>query len=567
MKKTRKIAAFAAAMAMAATMAMPMVSSAADPTYTITISDANFTHDDAKAFQIFEGNHETIDGNVMFSVTGWGDGIDVVNFIKALKLDATVGSKFAGITAANTDATAIAVSKKIGELTDKSPEAEAVARLAVNYRSGSGSALTDLPAGYYVVVDTAAAKTSDGVEAYSLGMLKVTSDTSLAVSAKIAAPTFTKKINDINDSTDDAYVYGTDKEYTSGGTWGDDADHDMGDEVPFRLGATFPSNYDKYTTYKMIFHDDIQEDVFALNTDSIRVYYVAGTTKTELVKGTDYTVDTTTATSTDAQFKNGHTDGKTDLLVTLADIKSVPETRIPATPAAGAEIVVEYTATLTTDANVGDAGNWNSAYLEYSNNPNYRGDGEDTTTPDTPADDKPDTPSEEDTTDKTPEQYVVDFTYQTVINKIDGTTGDPLEGAEFTLVKTLKDGTTKSYTITKDATGTKFTAVGLDDGIYTLTESKVPANYKGIAPIVIEVNAEHGSKTLTTLTALDSENVEFGTITLSEGKIESNVENKTGTTLPSTGGMGTRLFVLGGGCMAGLAGLYLVSKKRSKDAE
>nr|MCR5729636.1 LPXTG cell wall anchor domain-containing protein [Ruminococcus sp.] len=38
-----------------------------------------------------------------------------------------------------------------------------------------------------------------------------------------------------------------------------------------------------------------------------------------------------------------------------------------------------------------------------------------------------------------------------------------------------------------------------------------------------------------------------------------------GTSLPTTGGMGTTLFVLGGGCAAGLAGIYLVSRKRSKD--
>ena len=62
--------------------------------------------------------------------------------------------------------------------------------------------------------------------------------------------------------------------------------------------------------------------------------------------------------------------------------------------------------------------------------------------------------------------------------------------------------------------------------------------------------------------ALNSVSVE-DTTDFDVAKID--VENNKGTSLPTTGGMGTTLFVLGGGCAAGLAGIYLVSRKRSKD--
>ncbi|MDD6344637.1 MAG: LPXTG cell wall anchor domain-containing protein [Oscillospiraceae bacterium] len=40
------------------------------------------------------------------------------------------------------------------------------------------------------------------------------------------------------------------------------------------------------------------------------------------------------------------------------------------------------------------------------------------------------------------------------------------------------------------------------------------------------------------------------------------VENKEGSTLPSTGGIGTTLFYVGGGAMVAVAGVFLITKKR-----
>jgi len=69
--------------------------------------------------------------------------------------------------------------------------------------------------------------------------------------------------------------------------------------------------------------------------------------------------------------------------------------------------------------------------------------------------------------------------------------GDPLEGAEFTLEKELKDGSRKLVDLVtvKNAT---FSFTGLDDGDYVLTETKAPEGYRPmIAPIRFTVTAGH----------------------------------------------------------------------------
>ena len=51
------------------------------------------------------------------------------------------------------------------------------------------------------------------------------------------------------------------------------------------------------------------------------------------------------------------------------------------------------------------------------------------------------------------------------------------------------------------------------------------------------------------------------------GTVMAEIDNEKGVKLPETGGMGTTLFVLGGGVTVALAGIYLISKKRTTDAE
>ena len=79
---------------------------------------------------------------------------------------------------------------------------------------------------------------------------------------------------------------------------------------------------------------------------------------------------------------------------------------------AGNDLCVNYTAVLNAKADfyiIGEGKNTNTAYLEYSNNPNGEGTG------------------------KTPESSVHAWTFAMVVSKIDGTTKAPLTGAKFVL--------------------------------------------------------------------------------------------------------------------------------------
>ena len=88
---------------------------------------------------------------------------------------------------------------------------------------------------------------------------------------------------------------------------------------------------------------------------------------------------------------------------------------------------------------------------------------------------------------------------------------------------------------------------GLADGTYHLVETEAPAGYNPLtAPVPVTVA---GSSTDTTKLSVTAE-----------------VENKTGTTLPTTGGMGTTIFYVLGAVLVVGAGVLLVTKKRMSDA-
>ena len=88
---------------------------------------------------------------------------------------------------------------------------------------------------------------------------------------------------------------------------------------------------------------------------------------------------------------------------------------------------------------------------------------------------------------------------------------------------------------------------GLADGTYHLVETEAPAGYNPLtAPVPVTVA---GSSTDITKLSVTAE-----------------VENKTGTTLPTTGGMGTTVFYVLGAVLVVGAGVLLVTKKRMSDA-
>ena len=366
-------------------------------------------------------------------------------------------------------------------------------------------------AGYYLFKDTTTGISGNTYIAEVVGNVLIKAKNS-------HVPGFEKKLKDKNDTTDNDF-----------GGWQDVADHDIGDKIPFKLEGTVPADYDaEYTSYYFAFHDE-EEAGLTFNKDSVEVYV----DDTKITAGFEVKTSTNDGCSFEVVFSN------------LKDIKAVH---------AGSKIRVEYTATLNANAVIGGNGNLNRAKLQYSNNPrNVETKGE------------------------TVWDNVVVFTYQVVVNKYANSVeeNNKLTGAEFTLTKKLKDGTTKNIAVVKSEGGVQFTFKGLDDGEYTLTETVTPEGYNTIDPITFNVSANHeitwdGTGNRNTLLKSLTSNKVTGEITFAEnanvnGSLVTDIINKSGTVLPSTGGMGTTVFyVVGGGLMA-VAVVLLVTKKRMEN--
>ena len=211
-----------------------------------------------------------------------------------------------------------------------------------------------------------------------------------------------------------------------------------------------------------------------------------------------------------------------------------------------------YYAKLNENAVIGSKGNDNEVTLTYSNNPNKGGDGE---------------------TGTTPKDKNIVFTYKVVVNKKDQS-NNALAGAEFTLEK--KTGTdangkavyAKVGDPIKTNDGTSFEFNRLDDGDYRLTETKTPAGYNTIDPVEFTISATHSVEAddpkLLTLSGDKKSGEATFTPDKSAGSLTTDIVNKKGSTLPSTGGVGTHMFYVFGGCLVAAAVVLLALKKRKE---
>ena len=506
MKKVKRMLALLAAFALVLAMAVPAWAEGAGTTYTLTINNANGTYE---AYQIFSGDlSENEAGKKVLSNIQWGSGVDAKKM--GNESAATVAESLTTSTLAESFAESLVSGSKLSSV-----KATATAQ--------NGTAVfTGLSAGYYLVKNSSV----DTGKTYTDFILEVVGNTT--ANHKGDVPDVEKKVEEKNDSTGAAT------------TWGATADYDVGDEINFELTGTLPESYGRYANYKYVFHDTMTNMTY--KDGSVKVYYVkeGSTNRVEISSGVASTWD----------------NGAKKLTVTFNDLKTAVSGL-----AHGDKIVVTYTATLDASAVVGGNGNPNKVKLEYSNNPNGEGTGE------------------------TPEKTVVVFTYKTIINKVTkGTDGKnvPLAGAEFTLSKfiasesgsdtvtvdsteyhgTWNNGVTVTPTKTGDVANV-FTFSGLDTGIYRLTETKTPAGYNTIDPVYFEIVATNDGTKVTSMEgkAVNGSEISF-TANETSGSLSADVINNAGTTLPSTGGMGTTVFyVVGGGLMA-VAVVLLVTKKR-----
>lgn len=334
-----------------------------------------------------------------------------------------------------------------------------------------------------------------------------------------------------------------DKKVQVGSTGKDAADAKIGDTLTFTLTSTIP-DMSAYSTYTFNFNDTLSKGLTFKQVDSVKVG------DTTLTKGTDYTVTTTPKTS-----------GETLLTVAMNDFKKQQQAN------AGKTIAVTYTATLNKDAVVGGAGNVNSATIQYSNNPSTDGTGE-----------------------SEPSKVRV-FTYGFTIDKYTGDKYDDaaarLAGAEFTLAHKnssaisfvkVADSTTQNAvyrvakaeetgattTITTPANG-KVDFRGLQNGEYTLTETKAPAGYNKLASAIgVKVDGQNDGTDKTNANVTIRYNNDNGSNydqTASNGVIP--VRNQSGVILPGTGGMGTIAFTVIGVLVIALGVAWTLKRKNA----
>ncbi len=406
--------------------------------------------------------------------------------------------------------------------------------------TSSNGQFTDMAQGYWMIVDTTKI---EGNDTNSLIIVDTKGQDEITVTPKTSVPTVDKEVQE--NSTKD---------------WGDSADYNIGDNVPFKLTGTVSEYYDYYETYKFVFHDTLSNGLtlaegFGVENVTVKVDGV------EIESG--FTVVT-----------SGLDDG-CSFHVVFDDLKDITSVK------ADSKITVEYTATLTSGAVIGNDGNLNSVHLEYSNNPNDEQGGE---------------------TGKTPDETVVVFTYELDVDKVDGSSENEgtyskhLEGAWFVLYRTDAEGEKEYAAINEngkltgwtsempthqngDSTANgnlksgedgKFEIIGLDAGIYYLEETVAPAGYNLLtkplkltitATVSDEATSAEGTKQLTELeVTVDDGEAQEGNVTT--GTVSIIVENNSGTELPSTGGMGTTIFYVVGGILVAGAAILLVTKKR-----
>lgn len=117
-------------------------------------------------------------------------------------------------------------------------------------------------------------------------------------------------------------------------------------------------------------------------------------------------------------------------------------------------------------------------------------------------------------------------------------------------------GAGKTETNVKGTVGTdgKVTFTGLGAGKYTLTETKTMPGYNTIKPIDFEITFNADTKKFASNN--NTINVEV------DNTLSAAIVNKSGSVLPTTGGMGTTLFYLFGSILVLGAGVLLFTRKR-----
>lgn len=349
--------------------------------------------------------------------------------------------------------------------------------------------------------------------------------------------------------------------------WGQDADYNIDDKVPYRIKIDVPSNITKLKDFTLTdTPTHLTDDI-----DSIKMTYKANESDAEdtEIKETENTKQIWSAEKT----TGSNTDG---FVITFH-----PENMAAY---AGKQIVISYEATLKDDALTTIEGNPNTASLEYSNS----------ILPDSST--APGGENPKPGKDKIEDNAVV-YTFSLKIDKrADKVDGDKLDGVKFDLYKEVQDngdnidgtgldsGKTwkkiASDLTTKDGEVTKS---GLANGTYYLVETKTVSGYNLLkAPVEVKLDIQYKTSMKETRKwetytdsngkeakklvkhTIDSSKTSFTEKSVaSDGTHTETIINRKGFELPKTGDIGTAMFlIIGIGGM--LAAVYIMLRGRKR---
>lgn len=362
--------------------------------------------------------------------------------------------------------------------------------------------------------DTATADGALAINNLPLGYYLI--DTSLGTLCSITTTNPDAEITEKNQKPDIEKFVQEDSESannTNDNGWGKVNDADIDQTVYYKSIVTVGEGATNY-----IMHDTMTEGL-TFNNDVV-VKLADGT----VVDADDYTVayPATDSHTFDVEFEDSFIAGLT----------------------VGSTFTVYYTATLNESAIIVEEGNDNEVYLTYGEQSQFSSDVDRTRT----------------------------FTWKVDVLKytMDGENKINLPNAQFQLldaeknvIKLTKVADTDGVpTYMVDVNGSedpivtddkgKFEIVGLDEGVYYLHETEAPAGYNKLAAdLTVTITSTHTDESLSAAYEINDED---------PATIE--VENKTGSLLPETGGIGTTIFYVVGGLLMAAAFILLVSKKR-----
>lgn len=438
----------------------------------------------------------------------------------------------------------------------KTNKIEATATISESEKTAS-----DLPLGYYLILET-----------------KITEGQKQTKPMLVAIPSVTKNAEtgiyeynyDVKVTLKDQPLITKKKIVVDQGKEVDTIAKQVSEEVTFEIVQDVPKYDDTHKTITFNVVDKMSKGLTFDEVTSVK----AGTTE----------LTSDGATKKYEFKKTPNSDGTTTLTFDFSD-----HTKNPSKPGDdyydsvknAEKVTITYTARLNKDASFGETGNSNEVYAEFGDGSvnggeltrgasaytiNYAGEVEIKKVGETPA------------SGEAPPLKDVVFT----IYKESGEADSGFDAQEDKAVKvvTYQRGDQDNQITTNpneglsstDTTGADGIArfAGLGAGTYYIKETSAPNPYillEEPIKVVVKMNkpssVNEGKGKATFSYDVSGDGVKDNTTTNTNGKVSFTVENKKGFVLPTTGGMGTYLFTIGGALLI-LAAVVLILRSRKK---